>query len=67
MLTIVSFYLAGCAILPALIGLARGHGIAGALRIATIGALFGWTGYGALWAWMDALIAPDRNVRIIVR
>jgi hypothetical protein len=63
-LGIAALYVIVCAILPSLVARLRGHNWRGELRVFAVGLLLGWTGYGALLAWIDALAAPDSDVFI---
>jgi hypothetical protein len=64
-LGIAALYVIVCAILPSLVARLRGHDWRGELRVFAVGLLLGWTGYGALAAWIDAMVAPD--AKIIIR
>lgn len=63
-LGIAALYVIVCAILPSLFARWRGHDWRGELRVFAVGLLLGWTGYGALVAWIDALAAPDSEIII---
>ncbi len=67
LISLIAVYVLACAILPALVARLRGHDARGMRRVFAIGLLTGWTVYGALWAWTDAFIEPDTDVRIIIR
>lgn len=64
LISIVSVYLALCAVLPAIIGWRRGLSRSQIAVISIMGATLGWTGYGALLAWMLALLddPPDQGI-----
>ena len=69
---LVALYVLACAILPALIALRRGLARREAALVFAFGLLTGWTGYGALAAWMHALLeTPEAqatsSIRIVIR
>ncbi len=72
LVSLVVLYVLACAALPALIALRRGLGRRDAALVFTLGLLTGWTGYGALAAWMYALletpeVTATRCIHIIIR
>lgn len=67
LLNIAAGYVFLCAVLPSLVARLRGHDWRGELRVFAIGLLLGWTGYGALWAWIDALAKADADIRVVIR
>ncbi|MFN3752407.1 MAG: hypothetical protein ACK4SR_13695 [Thiobacillus sp.] len=66
LIAIVSVYLALCAVLPAIIGLRRGLSRSQIAVILITGATLGWTGYGALLAWMLACFDDPQDGRLCI-
>lgn len=65
--TIIFAYLLMCAALPALIARRRGLSAKTQLGIAVFGALTGWTGFGAIAAWLFALFDDPKRAIVIIR
>lgn len=62
--SLVAVYLASCAVMPAMIARRRGLAASEQAIVAAFGALTGWTGFGAIAAWIYALAAESKSVTI---
>jgi hypothetical protein len=72
LVSLIALYVLACAILPAAVALRRGLTRREAELVFTFGLLTGWTGYGALAAWMYALLETPESqampgIHIIIR
>lgn len=64
-ISLLCVYLFVCAALPAMIARRRALPLAGQISIASFGALTGWTGVGAIAAWLFAMFDDSAHIVII--
>ena len=69
---LIALYVLACAVLPAWVAMRRGLTRHESALVFAFGLLTGWTGYGALAAWLYALLetpeaAATQSIRIVMR
>lgn len=66
-ITLLGAYLMLCAAIPCAIAWRRGLSSAHIIFVALCGTLLGWTGWGALLAWIAAFWPKDETRVVITR